>query len=88
MFLRILTGAGRDGVYVVNLKLIARGNWRNVGVIGYQIGRKIEMKRIFKSHTNLALWSDPLVSTRTGETGKLSSWAEELRAGLRIWFST
>ena len=40
MFLRdrqVLSGAARDGVYVVNLKLIARGNWRNVGVIVYQI---------------------------------------------------
>ena len=27
-------------MYVVNLKLIARGNWRNVGVIDYQIGIK------------------------------------------------
>ena len=33
----MLTGAARDGVYAVNLKLIARGNWRNVGVIDYQI---------------------------------------------------
>ena len=46
MFLRIaiLAGAARDGVYAVNLKLIAQGNWRNVGMIGYQIGRKIEKK--------------------------------------------
>ena len=28
---RILTGAARDGVYAVNLKRIARGNWRNNG---------------------------------------------------------
>ena len=41
----ILTGAARDGGYAVNLKLIARGNWRNVGVIGYQIGRKLEIKK-------------------------------------------
>ena len=47
MFLRdrwILTGAARDGVYAVNLKLIARGDWRNVGVIGYQMGSKLEIK--------------------------------------------
>ena len=45
MFLRdrqILSGAARDGVYAVNLKLIAWGNWRNVGVIDYQIGIKRE----------------------------------------------
>ena len=35
----------RDGVYAVNLKLIARGNWRNVGVIDYQIGIKREGKK-------------------------------------------
>ena len=35
-----LTGAARDGAYAVNLKLIARGNWRKVGLIDYQIGRK------------------------------------------------
>ena len=27
-------------MYAVNLKLIAWNNWRNLGVIGYQIGRK------------------------------------------------
>ena len=37
---QILSGAARDGVYAVNLKLIAQGNWRNVGVIDYQIGIK------------------------------------------------
>ena len=45
MFLRdrqILSRAAREGVYAVNLKLIARGNWRNVGVIDYQIGIKRE----------------------------------------------
>ena len=48
MFLRdrqSLPGATRDGVYVMNLKLIARGNWRNVGVIYYlwdKKGEKIE----------------------------------------------
>ena len=42
---QILSGAARDGVYAVNLKLIARGNWRNVGVIDYQIGIKREKKR-------------------------------------------
>ena len=36
----MLTGAVRDGVYAVNLKLKAQVNWRNMGVIGYQIGRK------------------------------------------------
>ena len=30
----------RDGGYALNLKLIARGNWRNVGMVVYQIGRK------------------------------------------------
>ena len=43
MFLRdhqILSGAARDGVHAMNLK--ARGNWRNVGVIDYQIGIKRE----------------------------------------------
>ena len=30
----------RDRVYVVNLKLIARCNWRNLGVIGDEIVRK------------------------------------------------
>ena len=29
-------------MYEENLKRIARGNWRNVGVIGYQIGIKRE----------------------------------------------
>ena len=38
--MQILTGAARDGVNVVTLKLIARGNWTIMGVIGYQIGRK------------------------------------------------
>ena len=33
------------GVCAVNLKLTARGNWRNVCVIGYQIGRKGEIIR-------------------------------------------
>ena len=43
MFLRdrqILSGVAKDGVYAVNLKLIARGNWGNVGVIDDQIGDK------------------------------------------------
>ena len=43
MFLRdhqILSGVTRDGVYAVNLKLIAHGNWTNVSVIDYQIGIK------------------------------------------------
>ena len=39
---RILTGAARDGVYAVNLKIMARGDWRNAGVIGYPIGRERE----------------------------------------------
>ena len=38
----ILTGAARDGVYAVNLKLIAWSNWEHMGVIVYQIGRKLE----------------------------------------------
>ena len=45
MFLRdrqILSGAARDRVYAVNLKLIERGNWRNKGEIDYQIGLKRE----------------------------------------------
>ena len=52
MFLRdrqILSGAARDGVYLVNLKLVAQGNWRNVGVIDYQIWikrEKIEKKKM------------------------------------------
>ena len=33
------TGAARDEVYAVDL-IAWGGNWRNVGVIGYQIGRK------------------------------------------------
>ena len=45
----ILNGAARDGVYAVNLKVILKSkvqdNWRNVGVIGYQIGRKREKIR-------------------------------------------
>ena len=32
-------------MYAVNLRLIARGNWRNVGVIDYQIGIKREKKK-------------------------------------------
>ena len=39
---RTLTGPGRDGVYAVNLKLMVQGKWGNMGVIGYQIGRKRE----------------------------------------------
>ena len=35
------TGAARDEVYAVDL-IAWGGNWRNVGVIGYQIGRKRE----------------------------------------------
>ena len=45
MFLRdrrILTGAARDEAYAVNLKLIARGDWKNVGVIDYHIVIKRE----------------------------------------------
>ena len=57
MFLRdrhILSGAARDGVYAVNLKQIAPGNWRNVGVIDYQIGIKREkiqnkLKKLIKN---------------------------------------
>ena len=43
MFLRdrqSLSVATRGWVYAVNLKLIAWGNWINVGVIDYQIGIK------------------------------------------------
>ena len=42
---QILSGAARDGVYAVNLKLIARSDWRNEGVIDPQIGIKTK-KRI------------------------------------------
>ena len=40
-------------MYAVNLKLIAQDNWRNVGVISYQIGRKI----IFWK--NISIWKKP-----------------------------
>ena len=43
---QILTGAARDGVYAVNLKLIAQGNWRNVSVISYQKGINLEAKLV------------------------------------------
>ena len=39
-------------MYAVNLKLIARGNWRNVGLIDYQIGIKREIINKYPS-TNI-----------------------------------
>ena len=43
----------RDGVYAVKLKLIAQVNWRNVGMTGYQIGRKMYKFEInFKNKSN------------------------------------
>ena len=50
---RILTGAARDGVYAVNLKLIARGHWRNVGIDWLPNWEKIRNKKCVKVYIHI-----------------------------------